>query len=173
MEQIKEVPISDVKPYENNPRDNDGAVEATAKSIKEFGWQQPIVVDKDMVVIAGHTRLKAAKKLGFSKVPVVVAYGLTEAQVKAYRLADNKVSETSIWDNKKLLQELDELDKLSEDVFTGFETSEYFEDVLDESDNEPIQENNSGISYKLTFTTQNKETLEQVQQYINEVGNFG
>lgn len=173
MEQIKEVPIGDVKPYENNPRDNDGAVEATAKSIKEFGWQQPIVVDKDMVVIAGHTRLKAAKKLGFSKVPVVVAYGLTEAQVKAYRLADNKVSETSIWDNKKLLQELDELDKLSEDVFTGFETSEYFEDVLDESDNEPIQENNSGVSYKLTFTTQNKETLEQVQQYINEVGNFG
>lgn len=173
MEQIKEVPISDVKPYENNPRDNDGAVEATAKSIKEFGWQQPIVVDKDMVVIAGHTRLKAAKKLGFSKVPVVVADGLTEAQVKAYRLADNKVSETSIWDNKKLLQELDELDKLSEDVFTGFETSEYFEDVLDESDNEPIQENNSGVSYKLTFTTQNKETLEQVQQYINEVGNFG
>lgn len=173
MEQIKEVPIGDVKPYENNPRDNDGAVETTAKSIKEFGWQQPIVVDKDMVVIAGHTRLKAAKKLGFSKVPVVVADGLTEAQVKAYRLADNKVSETSIWDNKKLLQELDELDKLSEDVFTGFETSEYFEDILDESDNEPIQENNSGVSYKLTFTTQNKETLEQVQQYINEVGNFG
>lgn len=173
MEQIKEVPISDVKPYENNPRDNDGAVEATAKSIKEFGWQQPIVVDKDMVVIAGHTRLKAAKKLGFSKVPVVVADGLTEAQVKAYRLADNKVSETSIWDNKKLLQELEELDKLSEDVFTGFESSDYFEDVLDESDNEPIQENDSGVTYKLTFTTQNKETLEQVQQYINEVGNFG
>lgn len=173
MEQIKEVPISDVKPYENNPRDNDGAVEATAKSIKEFGWQQPIVVDKDMVVIAGHTRLKAAKKLGFSKVPVVVADGLTEAQVKAYRLADNKVSETSIWDNKKLLQELDELDKLSEDVFTGFESSDYFEDVLDESDNEPIQENDSGVTYKLTFTTQNKEVLEQVQQYINEVGNFG
>lgn len=173
MEQIKEVPIGDVKPYENNPRDNDGAVEATAKSIKEFGWQQPIVVDKDMVVIAGHTRLKAAKKLGFSKVPVVVADGLTEAQVKAYRLADNKVSETSIWDNKKLLQELDELDKLSEDVFTGFESSDYFEDVLDESDNEPIQENDSGVTYKLTFTTQNKEVLEQVQQYINEVGNFG
>lgn len=173
MEQIKEVPISDVKPYENNPRDNDGAVEATAKSIKEFGWQQPIVVDKDMVVIAGHTRLKAAKKLGFSKVPIVVADNLTEAQVKAYRLADNKVSETSIWDNKKLLQELEELDKLSEDVFTGFESSDYFEDVLDESDNEPIQENDSGVTYKLTFTTQNKETLERVQQYINGVGNFG
>lgn len=173
MEQIQEVPIGDVKPYENNPRDNNGAVEATAKSIKEFGWQQPIVVDKDMVIIAGHTRLKAAKKLGLSKVPIVVADNLTEAQVKAYRLADNKVSETSIWDNKKLLQELEELDKLSEDVFTGFESSDYFEDVLDESDNEPIQENDSGVTYKLTFTTQNKEVLEQVQQYINEVGNFG
>ncbi|WP_240164401.1 ParB N-terminal domain-containing protein [Limosilactobacillus mucosae] len=96
MEQIREVPIDSVKPYENNPRDNDGAVEATANSIKEFGWQQPIVVDKDMVVIAGHTRLKAAKQLGLKHVPIVVA-DLSEEQAKAYRLADNKTGELADW----------------------------------------------------------------------------
>ena len=94
--------ITDVKPYENNPRINDGAVEATANSIKEFGFQQPIVVDKDNVIIVGHTRLSAAKTLGLDEVPVVVAKNLTDEQAKAYRLADNKVGEFSIWDNKKV-----------------------------------------------------------------------
>ncbi len=170
--EVINLPISEVKPYENNPRINDGAVEATANSIKEFGWQQPIVVDKDKVIIVGHTRLKAAKSLGLSEVPVVVATNLTDEKVKAYRLADNKVGEISIWDNKKLLEELDELDKLQTDVFTGFTKSDYFEDVLDESDNEPVQTNNVGVTYKLTFTTQNKEKLEQIEQYINEVANY-
>lgn len=108
MEQIKEVPIGDVKPYENNPRDNDGAVEATANSIKEFGWQQPIVVDKDMVIIAGHTRLKAAKQLGLKHVPIVVA-DLSEEQAKAYRLADNKTGELADWDMGLLDDELAEI----------------------------------------------------------------
>ncbi|MDC2827670.1 DNA modification methylase [Limosilactobacillus mucosae] len=108
MEQIKEVPIGDVKPYENNPRNNDGAVEATANSIKEFGWQQPIVVDKDMVIIAGHTRLKAAKQLGLKRVPIVVA-DLSEEQAKAYRLADNKTGELADWDMGLLDDELAEI----------------------------------------------------------------
>jgi ParB/RepB/Spo0J family partition protein len=81
--------ISDIKPYENNPRNNDDAVDAVERSIKEFGWQQPIVVDKDNVIIAGHTRYKAAKKLGMKEVPVVVASNLSDEQVRAYRLADN------------------------------------------------------------------------------------
>lgn len=87
---VQNVSIQDVKPYANNPRDNDGGVDAVANSIKEFGWQQPIVVDKDNVIIVGHTRYKAAKKLGMKEVPVVVADKLSEEQVKAYRLADNK-----------------------------------------------------------------------------------
>lgn len=82
--------IEKVKPYDKNPRKNDDAVEATANSIKEFGWQQPIVVDNDGVIIVGHTRLKAAKKLKLNTVPVTVASDLSEDQVKAYRLADNK-----------------------------------------------------------------------------------
>ena len=106
MEQIKEVQISEVKPYENNPRNNDSAVEATANSIQEFGWQQPIVVDKNHVIIAGHTRYKAAKKLDMKEVPVVVASSLTPKQVKALRLADNKTGEIAEWDFGLLNDEL-------------------------------------------------------------------
>lgn len=167
MEQIKEVPISDVKPYKNNPRDNDRAVEALAKSIKSFGWQQPIVVDKNMVVIVGHTRLKAAKKLGAEKVPVVIAENLTDEQAKAYRLADNKTGENAVWDNKKLLEELSSFD--TKDLFTGFKTSEIFEDVLDEQDNSPIEDNEKGVTYSVSLKTQNKELYEQVKHFIEGV----
>lgn len=167
MEQIKEVPIGDVKPYANNPRDNDRAVEALAKSIKSFGWQQPIVVDKNMVVIVGHTRLKAAKKLGAEKVPVVIAENLTDEQAKAYRLADNKTGENAVWDNKKLLEELSSFD--TKDLFTGFKTSEIFEDVLDEQDNSPIEDNEKGVTYSVSLKTQNKELYEQVKHFIEGV----
>ena len=95
--QIQNMPITSVKPYEKNPRFNDDAVDAVAKSIKEFGWQQPIVTDKDMTVICGHTRLKAAERLGLTEVPVIVADNLTPEQVKAYRLADNKTGELAEW----------------------------------------------------------------------------
>lgn len=132
MEQIKEVPISDVKTYENNPRDNDGAVEATANSIKEFGWQQPIVVDKDMVIIAGHTRYKAAKKLGMKKVPVVVADNLSPEQVKAYRLADNKTGELADWNMGLLDDELSDIADIDMSDF-GFDL-----DITD--DGEEVQE---------------------------------
>jgi ParB-like chromosome segregation protein Spo0J len=87
--EIQTIPTNQVTPYGRNPRKNDGAVDKVAASIKAFGWRQPIVVDEDMVIIAGHTRLLAAKKLGINEVPVHVATGLTSTQVKAYRLADN------------------------------------------------------------------------------------
>lgn len=103
---VKNVSIDSIKPYENNPRDNDGGVDAVANSIKEFGWQQPIVVDKDNIIIVGHTRYKAAKKLGMDKVPVVVADSLSPEQVKAYRLADNKTGELTDWDMGLLDDEL-------------------------------------------------------------------
>lgn len=104
--EIKRVKLSEIRPYEKNPRRNDSAVDAVAASIKEFGWQQPIVVDKDGVIIAGHTRYKAAKKLKCKEVPVVYADNLTEEQVKAYRLADNKTSELAEWDAGLLAEEL-------------------------------------------------------------------
>lgn len=110
MNEIIQVNIEDVKPYKNNPRNNDGAVEATANSIKEFGWQQPIVVDKDNVIIVGHTRLRAAKRLGLKQVPIVVADNLSDDQVKAYRLADNKTGELADWDLAKLDIEIPDID---------------------------------------------------------------
>lgn len=111
--------ISKVKPYAKNPRNNDDAVEATANSIKEFGWQQPIVVDKDGVIIVGHTRLKAANKLKLKQVPVTVAENLTGEQVKAYRLADNKTGELAEWDMGLLDDELVGIDDLDMSDF-GF-----------------------------------------------------
>lgn len=102
--------IGDVIPYDNNPRKNETAVGAVANSIKEFGFKQPIVVDADNIVIVGHTRLKAAKQLKMKQVPVIVADDLTAEQVKMYRLADNRVGELSEWDAASLLQELEGLD---------------------------------------------------------------
>lgn len=98
--------INDLIPYENNPRINDKAVDAVAASIKEFGFKVPIVVDKNNVIVAGHTRLKAAQKLGLEEVPVIVADDLTEDKIKAFRLADNKVGELADWDFSKLEEEL-------------------------------------------------------------------
>lgn len=107
-------------PYINNPRINDNAVDVVAGSIAEFGFRNPLIIDKNNVIIAGHTRLLAAKKLGLTEVPVVRADDLTEAQVKAYRIADNKTAELSKWDAEMLALELEEIG----DLFTGFTDSE-------------------------------------------------
>lgn len=101
--------VSELIPYENNPRNNDEAVDYVAKSIEEFGFKVPCVVSGDGVLITGHTRLKACKKLGIDEVPCIVADDLTEDQIKAFRLADNKVGEIATWDLDKLSIELDGL----------------------------------------------------------------
>ena len=119
---IEQWHIEDIIPYENNPRINDHAVDKTAMSIEQYGWQQPIVVDADGVIIAGHTRLKAAVKLGITKCPVVVAGKLNPVQVKAYRIADNKSGELAEWDEELLNIEIKDLiDAGYEISFTGFE----------------------------------------------------
>ena len=106
---IQEIKLDVLIPYENNPRINDKAVNQVANSIKEFGFKVPIVIDKNNVIVAGHTRLKAAKKLGLDTVPVIVADDLTDEQIKAFRLADNKVSELAEWDFEKLDAEIKSL----------------------------------------------------------------
>ena len=98
--------VSTLQEYENNPRNNDAAVDAVAKSIEEFGFKVPIVITKDHVIIAGHTRLKASLKLGLDEVPCIIADDLTEEQIKAFRLADNKTAELATWDFAKLEEEL-------------------------------------------------------------------
>src|SRR5437870_10333803 len=107
--QIEMRPLSSIKPYANNPRINDPGVDAVAASIRQFGFRQPVVVDEQGVIIVGHTRYKAALKLGLQEVPVHVAVGLTAAQAKAYRLADNQTATLSQWDDDKLPLELAEL----------------------------------------------------------------
>ena len=108
-ENIKYVRINEIRPYEKNPRINDDSIPKVAESIKNFGFLQPIVVDGEGVILAGHTRYAAAKKLGLYEVPVLYANGLTDEQAKAYRLADNKVGESSKWDDYFLHVELDSL----------------------------------------------------------------
>lgn len=107
--EVKNFKLDEIHPYENNPRFNKDAVSKVAASIKKFGFKNPILVDKNNVIIAGHTRLEAAKKLKLEEVPCIVAADLTEKQAKALRLADNKVAEFSTWDYLKLDQELAEL----------------------------------------------------------------
>lgn len=120
--QIQMMEINQLKPYKNNPRKNSDAIEPVAKSIKEFGFQQPIVVDNDNIIIVGHTRYYAAKKLNQTEVPVIVASNLTEKQCNAYRIADNKTNEFAEWEKDLLL---DEILGLGEDDFlTGFTDQE-------------------------------------------------
>ena len=98
--------ISDLKDYENNPRKNDKAVDAVANSIHSFGFKVPVIIEPDGTIIAGHTRVKASKKLGIEEIPCIVADDLTEDQVKAFRVADNKTAELADWDMDKLIDEL-------------------------------------------------------------------
>ena len=135
---VQQINIDRVIPYARNPRKNEAAVAKVAASIAEFGWRQPIVVDKQMVVVAGHTRLEAAKRLNFDKVPVHVAEGLTPAQAHAYRLMDNRSAQEAEWDEELLALELQDLklDDLELEL-TGFDLDEIdrlLAGVLDEAE---------------------------------------
>ena len=138
--------IDDLTPYENNPRLNDGAVDAVAKSIEEFGFKVPIVIDKDGVIVAGHTRLKAAKQLQIDEVPCIIADDLSDEELKAFRLADNKVSELAGWDWDKLQDELEQLQEMDIDMGEfGFEFNlqkEEIEVIEDDFDCELEEETN-------------------------------
>ena len=143
--------VAELIPYVNNARKNDQAVDALASSIKNYGFKQPIVIDSQGEVIAGHTRLKASQKLGLDEVPCVIANDLTPAQVKAYRIADNKVAELSEWDYELLKLELEDIEG-----FTGFEVEELenlFEDQKEEKEenfdlDEALNETSEPITQK-------------------------
>jgi len=120
---IEQLNINDIKPYDKNPRKNDKAVDRVANSIKEFGFQQPIVVDKDMVIVVGHTRYKAAQKLKLSQIPVVIA-DVSEEKLQAYRIADNKLNELAEWDDDLLFEEISEITARGDEQLTGFSAEE-------------------------------------------------
>lgn len=108
--EVIEKRLEEIKPYENNPRHNDAAVPYVANSIREFGFKVPLVIDSEGTIVAGHTRYKAAQRLGLETVPCVVADDLTDEQVKAFRIADNKVAEVATWDEEALSVELSEIE---------------------------------------------------------------
>lgn len=163
---IEYIDIEKLIPYINNPRINDNAVDVVAASIKEFGFKNPILINNENVIIAGHTRLKAAKKLGLKEVPVIRVEDLTKNQIKAFRIADNKTTEFAEWNMELLELELEEL----EDMFTGFSEEEkevifnvsdvdidsFFEDAEEtnkekgkEKEEEEIQCPHCGMYFKL------------------------
>lgn len=132
--------IDEIIPYNNNPRFNDNAVEYVAKSIKEFGFKVPCIIDTGGVLITGHTRLKAAKELGMEEIPCIIADDLTEEQINAFRLVDNKVSEIAEWDYSLLDEEIEKLKDLDIDLeqfgFNDFNLDMYKDDNDDEENNE-------------------------------------
>lgn len=148
---IVEKKITDIKPYEKNPRRNDDAVQYVAESIRQFGFKVPIVVDSNNIVVAGHTRLKAAKKLGYKEVPCIVADDLTEEQVKAFRLADNKVSEAAEWDFDLLDEELDGL--------FDFDMAAFGFDVVE--DDEPEEIESKGNERERTMNAYNLDEYDE------------
>lgn len=163
---IEQRPIEAIRPYPNNPRNNKKAVAAVAASIKEFGFKVPIVVDTAGVIITGHTRREAALSLGMKTVPVIVADDLTEAQIRAFRLADNKVSEFSEWDEDALAEELAQLDEAALGIDMadiGFEMEDA-PSADDFSDDFTLPDNGRPEMCTCTFTLhyRQKELIEYV-----------
>lgn len=163
---IEQRPIEAIRPYPNNPRNNKKAVAAVAASIKEFGFKVPIVVDTAGVIITGHTRREAALSLGMKTVPVIVADDLTEAQIRAFRLADNKVSEFSEWDEDALAEELAQLDEAALGIDmadVGFEMEDA-PSADDFSDDFTLPDNGRPEMCTCTFTLhyRQKELIEYV-----------
>lgn len=158
---IIEKKISDLKAYENNPRNNDGAVEYVANSIKEFGFKNPVIIDKDNVIVCGHTRVKAAKSLKMKTVPCIVADDLTEEQIKAFRLADNKVSEFSQWDFPMLEIEMADIEMLDMSDF-GFGKLEE-----DEGDNDIEINEDYNEGYNVIIRCENLDEAEALGKLLH------
>lgn len=158
--------VDEVIPYWNNPRRNEQAVVAVAASIREFGFQNPIIVDSGFTIIAGHTRLEAAKQLQLEQVPCLIADGLTPEQVRAFQLADNKTAEIADWDLPKLSAELQEI-KLDMTPF-GFDLQQDFlSDILNETFADLQAEDADKFSMTFIFLSENKEALDS---YIKKFG---
>ena len=163
--QIYDKRLDEIKPYENNPRHNDNAVDAVANSIREFGFKVPIVVDSEGVIVAGHTRYKAAKKLGLQTVPCLVADDLTQEQVKAFRLADNKVGELATWDLDTLKVELDNIGEIDLSGM-GFDLNDDkpAEDII-----EPTEKEINGYQYVHYMVTVDINHHDKIIGLINQL----
>ncbi len=158
--------LDTLRAYENNPRNNENAVAAVAASLEKFGWKQPIVVDADGVIVAGHTRAKAAAKLGLQAVPCVIADDLTEDEIRAYRLADNKTAELAGWDFDKLDAELEDLAENGFDMEAfGFDD---FDDQLDDTQQDDAEEKQTTNDLASDFVVPPFSVFDARQGYWND-----
>lgn len=168
---IVELSIHDLVPYENNPRNNIEAVEYVANSIEKFGFKVPIVVDTNNVIVAGHTRYMASKKLGLETVPCIVADDLTEEQIKAFRLADNKVSEIATWDLPLLVDELKDIEAINMADFGFLDVSSMRADFFDEELDPPTKnDKTSEENGKIVTVTCNDDDYDRLIEFLNENG---
>ena len=175
--QIEYIKLEQIKPYERNPRKNDDAVKYVKQSIKEFGFKVPIVLDKDNVIVAGHTRYKASKELGLKEVPCIVADDLTDEQIKAFRIADNKVGEIAEWDEDLLAIEMDDITEFDMSDFGFLEEDEETEPINDE-DIENTQRIENVLKFgkvQVVMTDDEFDELnEKFDEYVDENGvSFG
>ena len=156
---VVDIKVKDLKPYKNNPRKNDNAIDDVANSIKEFGFKIPIVIDKNNEIVAGHTRYKAAKKLGLKEVPCIIADDLTEEQIRAFRLADNKVSEKAEWDFNLLDGELAEINGIDMEGF-GFKFDAFNDEDFGTDFSLPDGDKNGICQMTFTLHTEQKSLIE-------------
>lgn len=171
MIKIIEKKVADLIPYENNARINDGAVDAVANSIKEFGIKNPIIIDRDNVIVCGHTRIKACEKLGIETVPCVVADDLTDEQIKAFRIADNSTAQIAEWDLEKLQAELENIDM----NMVQFGLQEQIEEIEKSLDNDygeefTLPDGDKSEICQMTFTLHERQA-ELIKEAIKEVKN--
>lgn len=175
---IEEVNLDDLKVYGNNPRINDNAIKYVTNSIKKFGFLVPMVIDKNNVIVCGHTRYLASKELNLKNVPCIRAESLTDKQVKAFRIADNKIHEKSSWDNDLLKEELTELQDFGFDLedlgFLNFELdyilSDNTENFINDLEENDFKDNNLlNEFFSMTFVfPKNKEEL--IKDYVSKNG---
>ena len=159
---IVEKKLGELQPYENNPRKNDTAVPYVAESIKRYGFKVPIVIDKDGVIVAGHTRYLASIELGLETVPCIVADDLTDEEIKEFRLVDNKTSEFAGWDFDMLSAELEDLD------FDGYDFG--FDIDTIEDDNNEIKEVEYHENISVVVECDNDEEAEDIFQRLTDEG---
>lgn len=161
--EVVQKPLEELKPYENNPRVNEDAVKLVADSIKSFGFNQPIVVDENNVIVVGHTRYLASKKLRLSTVPVYVLKGLSEEQYKAYRLVDNRTAEYSYWDWGKLNKELEDILPVIDLDDFGFMAND--DDLMNEVDFSLANAEKADFTVSFTFPIEYKEKVNGIIRY--------
>lgn len=167
--------IEELKMYDKNPRKNDDSVDYVANSIKQFGFKVPLVIDKDGVIVTGHTRYKASKKLGLKEVPCIIADDLTPEQIRAFRIADNKVTEKSSWDLDLLKEEFDDLldFDMTDFGFGNFEISMLTTDIDPEPYDDQIIEDykETGDKFlatkRIIITYKNEEEEEYLKRILN------